>query len=355
MKALRLIAGKTAKARIAEHGLSPELVRMVVGASGGPKWLVLLGLDRFVFGEWLAKSEHTVDLVGSSIGAWRLANAAHPDAAKMMERFIELYFQFRSEDAASPSQLTKASYDFLDKLYEGGEAARIVSNEKRNLNIVTVRNKKLTAASSKWREGAGVLAAAGANTIGRRRLAKYFDRVVFHTGKNVACPKAWEDFGRTDVKLLPQALADVLMASGSIPLVTEPITNIPGAPAGLYRDGGVIDYHFDVPWTLEQGIVLYPHFYSRIVPGWFDKRRISRWARGPVWDHMLMLAPSDEFVASLPGEKIPERSNFTDMTDKDRWTYWRKVTLESERLAGEFSELLENPAKLMDNMEDAPT
>lgn len=355
MKALRLIAGPTAKARIREHGLSPELVRMAVGASGGPKWLVLLGLDKFIFGQWLAKSEQTIDLVGSSIGAWRMANAAHPEAAKMMERFVELYFQFKSEDAASPATLTKASYDFLDRLYEDGEAARIVSNPRRNLNIVTARNKKTHASAPKWREGTGVLAAAGANIIGREHLAKYFDRVVFHTGEKTACPDAWRDFGRTDVKLQAGALADVLMASGSIPLVTEPITDIAGAPAGLYRDGGVIDYHFDVPWNLDQGIVLYPHFYSHIVPGWFDKKRVSRWARGPVWDQMLMLAPSEEFVAGLPGGKIPERSNFSEMTDKDRWAYWKQVTSESERLAAEFSDLLENPTKLMDNMENAPT
>ena len=355
MKALRLIAGNAAKASIREHGLSPDLVRMVVGASGGPKWLVLLGLDKFVFGQWLAKSEHTINLVGSSIGAWRMANAAHPDAAKMIARFIELYFQFKSEDAASPANLTKASYDFLDRLYEGGEAGQIVSNEQRNLNIVTVRNKKLHASVPKWREGAGIMAAASANILGRKHLAKYFDRVVFHSGEKAACPDAWRDFGRTDVKLQARALADVLMASGSIPLVTEPITDIAGAPAGLYRDGGVIDYHFDVPWKLNQGIVLYPHFYSHIVPGWFDKKRVSRWARGPVWEHMLMLAPSEEFVAGLPGGKIPERSNFTEMTDKDRWAYWRRVTDESERLAEEFSEMLKNPAKLMDNMENAPT
>jgi len=355
MKALRLIAGKTAKSRIAEHGLTPELVRMVVGASGGPKWLVLLGLDKFIFGEWLAKTEHAIDLVGSSIGAWRLANAAHPEAKEMMARFVELYFQFSADDAASPAKLTKASYDFLEKLYEGGEAVRIVSNAKRNLNIVTVRNRKLRSAASKWREGAGILAAAGENALARSRLAKYFDRVVFHTGEKAACPDAWPDFGRTDVKLRSEALADVLMASGSIPLVTEPIMNIAGAPEGLYRDGGVIDYHFDIGWQLQQGIVLYPHFYSHIVPGWFDKRHPRRRARGPVWEHMLMLAPSDEFVAGLPGGKIPERSNFTNMTDPDRWAYWKQVTDASEGLAAEFAELLQKPTKLMDNIEDAPT
>lgn len=354
MSALKIIAGKTARERIAEHGLRPDLVRMVLGASGGPKWLVLLGLDKFVFGEWLAGADHKIDLVGSSIGAWRMTNAAHPDPAAFLNKFVELYFDFRKADAASPEILTKASYRFLDDLLGDDEAKRIVVNEKRNLNIVTVRSKGLDASSSKWKEGAGILASAGANAVDRAYLAKFFDRVVFHSGKGVACPCAWPDFERTDVALKPDTLADVLMATGSIPFVASPITDIDGAPAGVYRDGGVIDYHFDVPWNMEEGIVLYPHFYSHIIPGWFDKRRTARRARGATWDQILMLAPSDEFVAGLPDGKIPERKNFVDMTDEDRLAYWTIVINESERLAEEFSECLEDPDQLMKRIEPAP-
>lgn len=354
MRALRLIAGKTAQQRIAEEGVTQELVRMVLGASGGPKWLVLLGLDRFIFGKWLSDAPQKIDLVGSSIGAWRMANAAHPEPARLIDRFVELYFQFRKEDARTPDILTESSYRFLHTLFEGGEAERIVGNDRRNLNIVTVRSKGLDENSSKWKEGAGILASAGANAIDRAYLAKFFNRVVFYSGRGVACPAAWPDFERTDVKLQPDALADVLMATGSIPFVAAPITNIPGAPTGVYRDGGVIDYHFDVPWQLDRGIVLYPHFYGHIIPGWFDKRRETRRARGQTWDQILLLAPSDEFVAKLPGGKIPERNNFTDMTDEDRLAYWTIVVNESERLADEFSECLEKPDLLMERLEAAP-
>jgi len=354
MNALKVIAGKTAKHRIMEQGLTPELVRMVLGASGGPKWLVLFGLDKFIFGEWLDKAPQKIDLVGSSIGAWRMANAAHPETGKMIDRFIDLYFQFKKVDASSPEILTKASYRFLNDLYGDNEASRIVGNKNRNLNIVTVRSKGLHAGSSKWKEGAGILASAGANAIDRAHLAKFFDRVVFYSGDGVACPSAWPDFERTDIKLQSNALADVLMATGSIPFVAAPITDIAGAPAGVYRDGGVIDYHFDVPWNLDEGIVLYPHFYNHIIPGWFDKRRTARRARGATWDQTLMLAPSEEFVARLPGGKIPERKNFVEMTDKDRLAYWTIVINESERLADEFSECLEHPARLVERIETAP-
>ena len=46
---LSILAGPKALAELREHGLSPARVRVFVGASGGPKWLVLYGLDRVLF------------------------------------------------------------------------------------------------------------------------------------------------------------------------------------------------------------------------------------------------------------------------------------------------------------------
>lgn len=75
MKALRIYAGPAAREHIAAHGLRPADVRTIPGAAGGPKGLVLGPIDRFLFGDWLPRSSQPVDLVGASIGAWRLANA----------------------------------------------------------------------------------------------------------------------------------------------------------------------------------------------------------------------------------------------------------------------------------------
>ena len=185
------------------------------------------------------------------------------------------------------------------------------------------------------------------------RLHKFFERIVFHSGTCVACPDAWTDFNRKDVKLTPNILADTLMATGSIPFVSEPLMDIEGAGPGVYRDGGVIDYHFDVPWSYSDGIVLYPHFYDHIVPGWFDKSRPARRASGRVWDQMLMLSPTSELIASLPGGKITDRTDFTTMDDDARLAYWQVVISESERMAEEFAELLDDHDKLVDSLQCA--
>ncbi|WP_417463865.1 patatin-like phospholipase family protein [Kordiimonas sp.] len=354
MKALRLVAGKTARKRIEANGLTPEMVRMVVGASGGPKWLVLRGLDQFVFGNWLVQSNNHIDMVGSSIGAWRMTIASHPEPGLMFKCFEDAYFGYRKEDGASPEAVTRASYKILSEVMGPKVCEQIVSNPKRNLNIVAVRCVGPTASSSRMVEGAGLLAAASLNAISRSTLKTFFKRAVFYSGDDVACSALWRDFDRIDAKLSPNSLHDALMASGSIPFVVDPVIDIEGAPKGVYRDGGVIDYHFDVPWSYDEGIVLYPHFYGHLVPGWFDKMRKNRKAGAQALDQQLVLAPSDEFVASLPYGRIPDRKNFSDMEDTERKPYWRKVVDESYRLADELSMLLEKPDLLLERLEAAP-
>ena len=47
---LTLFAGKTALGIIRDEGLDPRRISIVASAAGGPKWLVLNGLDRALFG-----------------------------------------------------------------------------------------------------------------------------------------------------------------------------------------------------------------------------------------------------------------------------------------------------------------
>lgn len=354
MKALTLVAGKTAKKRIMEQGLSPEQVRLIVGASGGPKWLILKGLDQYLCSEWMPKAPQLIDLVGSSIGAWRMTVYAHPEPGKTFERFVEGYFGFRTDNVKSTAELTRISYDVIHELYPRAELERLIANKNRNLNIVAVRGKGMAGSRSKMREAAGILAAAAANRLSREHLSRFFERVVFHSHDQVACPDVWQGFDRTDARLLPETLPDALMASGSIPFVSEPITDIKGAGEGVFRDGGVIDYHFDVPWNYEDGIVLYPHFYDHIVPGWFDKSNPARRAAGPAWDQVLLLAPTQAFVETLPAGKLTDRKDFSEMNDDERLKRWRIVIAESERLADEFSQLLDDHGKLVDSLVSAP-
>jgi len=123
----------------------------------------------------------------------------------------------------------------------------------------------------------------------------------------------------------------------------EGIKDIQGAPTGIYRDGGIIDYHLDIPFDVEENdIVLYPHFTNRVIPGWLDKA--LKW-RTPDPEHMknvLMISPSEDYITSLPNRKIPDRNDFWlyKNRDKDRIRDWKTVVKKGQVLADEFAELV---------------
>jgi hypothetical protein len=52
-----------------------------------------------------------------------------------------------------------------------------------------------------------------------------------------------------------------------------------------------------------------------------------------------MLSPSREFVAKLPGGRIPDRTDFASMPTAERQRAWREVSARSRALGDELVEL----------------
>ncbi len=355
MASLRFIAGAAARRKIeAAGGLTPDLVRLVLAASGGPKWLVLKALDHRIFGDWLPKAPQQVDLIGSSIGAWRMAGAAHPHAAHKIPEFHEGYFSYRYQKGEGPAVITRNTEDLLDRWLSDEDCRAVVHNSKRPLHIMVTRSKGLLASKNPIFEGLGLGLAGISSAFHRRAIGMFFDRCVLSSNGVVPQSDIWADYGRRDYVLEAGALKDAIMASCSIPFLVDPVTKMAGLPPGRYRDGGFIDYHFDVPFAPADGIVLYPHFYPYLVPGWFDKRFTARRAGARTLDHMLVLAPSGAHVAALPRGQIPDRNDFYRLDNDARLAEWRKVVSLSEKLADDFQRAVENPDWLMSVLEPAP-
>ena len=114
MKALSIYAGPRAFEHIQRHGLRPQDVGVIPGAAGGPKGLMLGALDRLIFGDWLAGSQHQVHLVGASIGAWRMATACLDDPASAFERFEHDYLHQHYE--LKPGQ-RRPTADFVSERF----------------------------------------------------------------------------------------------------------------------------------------------------------------------------------------------------------------------------------------------
>ena len=105
MHALTLRAGPDALRLLRERGLRAEDVDIVPAASGGPKWLAIAGLDRFLFGEFLAAPRtRPMHLIGSSIGSWRMACLAQRAPLAALERAQHSYIHDQQYTAKPSTQ-----------------------------------------------------------------------------------------------------------------------------------------------------------------------------------------------------------------------------------------------------------
>jgi len=186
-----------------------------------------------------------------------------------------------------------------------------------------------------------LLTAAALNAVSRSTLGWSFERALFYDARDVPPCFDVEGFPLQRVPLSQGNLEDAIAASGSIPLVLSGVPDIAGAKPGIYRDGGVIDYHLDLPHSASERLTLFPHFYGRIVPGWFDKKLTWRRPQAGNVDRTILISPSDEFVAKLPHGKIPDRADFVNFSPADRVRAWKQCVSACEALADEFFEVIE--------------
>ncbi len=342
MSSLSLYAGSRALRQIREHGLRQQDIDLIVGASGGPKWFVLYGLDRYLMGEFFAGRRQPLHLLGSSAGAWRLACLAHSDPLAAIERLAVHYSAQRYSAHPDRREISAEARRLLDRVLGEDGAGAIAANPVMRLNIVADRSRGWMRHEHRLVLGSALGLCGLANVASRRTLRWFFERVIFHNavdgGDAVIYPR---DMPTRYVALSRDNVREALMASGSIPLVMEGVRDIPGAPGGVYRDGGITDYHFDLPFRQRDGLVLYPHFYRHVTPGWFDKHLRWRHADPAHFDNVLLVAPSQAFVAGLPYGKIPDRRDFQKLDPETRQRYWRQTLDASRRLGDEFAALIE--------------
>ena len=329
--------------------MRPQDVAIIPAAAGGPKGLILNGLDIWLFGSLLKDAPRQRRLVGASIGAWRMAASAFDDPVAAHKTLARLYAGQRYPAKVTPAHVSQTIRALLDELLDGGRAAEVIKHPHHHVNVLTARGLgSLDSANGvRWREMAGFLLAAAGNAVSRQRLAASMERVIFHHQRDNAdwLRQPFDSFAARFVDLSPANLRDALQASGSIPLVLQAVTGIAGAPQGAYWDGGLIDYHLHLPYQRDPGLVLYPHFSDHIVPGWLDKSMPWRRAKDAALDNVILVSPSPDFIASLPNGKLPDRKDFTvyGQDHSGRTRDWTRAIGESERMAEAFARWCEKP------------
>ncbi len=336
---IEVYAGKNAAGMIFDSALKEDMISGIAGASGGPKFLVLAGIDSILLSGWFRKRKSPLFFLGSSIGAWRGAAYASRDPLESHSRFVESYLSQQYSLKPDEKEVTAESLRILNEYLPDDDIKYIVSKSNVHLGIISARCTGLSAMDSRGALAASLLPSALLNIISRKLLLKLFDRTFFYR-EGSEHPYSFNFRDELRVPLTTGNFRKALLSSGSIPFVMEGIKDIPGAPSGTYRDGGLTDYHLNIDFGVKNGIILYPHFSSRIVPGWLDKSIKWRKHNPELLSNVLLVAPSGSFIQSLPGGKIPDRTDFVNFAgrDSERLKNWREVITRSRIIGEEFIE-----------------
>lgn len=336
---IEIYAGKTALATITAEGFKQELFTAFLGASGGPKWFCLYALDKYLFGDFFKGRTKELNIIGSSAGAFRAACFAQQDPVAAIDRLAKTYSETVYSANAKPAEITQKARELLSIVLGDTGAMEIIDNPVFKAHFIVAKSKGLVASENTLAQGGGLLMSYILNRIDRKLLKTQYDRFIYQPASSSLDVYDQYGFKTFAVPLTIDNLSEALLASGSIPVVMEGIKNIPNSPTGMYRDGGIIDYHFDFN-IKNRGLVLYPHFNARPKAGWFDKR-LRRRVSANNYHRTVLICPSAEFVNSLPYGKIPDRSDFTNLDAATRIEYWRTVFKQTELLAESLATMID--------------
>jgi hypothetical protein len=331
--ALEIRLGSSARAHIERNGLHVDDLRGITMAAGGPKWFILAALDRWLFNEFLPARQTPLPLLGASIGSWQLA-AGIADGGRAIDQLAAGYMgqSFRRDD--SPEQVTGAARELLTSLFSKQRQQRILQHPQLQLQVMAVRSTGLT--SGRLGESAGFALSAMAQTMRAEWLQFGFRRHVFTRHKSATEWLQRPGWETEQSQLDDQNLLPALLASACIPSVMAGVVDPAHAPSGIYRDGGVSDYHIPLHTEALDGPVLMPHFTRDLKPGWFDKFLPWRRFGQAQTDWLIVLNPAKAFAASLPGGKIPDRHDFLTMPDDIRRQRWRHAVDAGERMVDDL-------------------
>ncbi len=335
---LKIKAGPEALKHLRQNGLQPAHIELMVGASGGPKWLVLSPLDRVLMG-WLLKRHRPVFLAGASSGAWRMVCYGLSDPVGGLERLERSYVEQTYPPNPHPDLVVGRCADLLHEVLGPGGSREVLRHPTVRLSLMTTLTRGWAARPGRL-QMLGLAAAGLASMVTRRLVGLLLTRVVFSDPRTR--PPFWplEDLPSEKAELTRDNLQPALLASGAIPLVIRGVPNIPGGHQGVYRDGGVLDYHLDLP-NRGPGLTLFCHFTDHQIPVYFDRYWPYRGARNR--SRMVALYPDPEFVSRLPRGKLPDRNDFYRLPDRERIKSWYEAVNESQRLAEELAEFLDSP------------
>ena len=186
--ALSIFMGKRAATIIEQTGWQAAPFSTLVGASGGPKWLILSELDQVLGKELLATAHQPITLIGSSIGTWRHACLSQPDPIAAVKRLQHAYLhqEYRSPKP-SPQEVSQVAGQLLGEALGAEGIQNIVQHQRLRNTLITARAKGVARGRRGTALVGGMAAAMVANSLSRRALSQLFERVAFCPATSPKC------------------------------------------------------------------------------------------------------------------------------------------------------------------------
>jgi hypothetical protein len=345
MTSICIRAGKRAYEIIRDGGFHFDRVTTYFGPATGPRWLIASGFDLTLLKSDLLGRSRSIHLVGSSAGAMRFAAWLQPEPEKSYRTLMENYIGMTYTRNDTPATVLKSLVNLANTYIEDDALSFALANKKYRLAVITARARNLVASELKWVQHIGLGICFLFNAINRSYIHDFAERVVFYNGPTPPHFCLLTDYRGRYIRLNEINFKYAVMASGAIPLVVAGIKDIYGAPSGIYRDGGLIDYHMTHNYArTNEDIILFFNHQERIIPGWLDKKLSYRRPKEDILNNVVMIYPTDTFIAGLPGGKVPERDDFATFIDNPSTrikNWWRAVEI-AQPLGEEFLELVES-------------
>ncbi len=342
MSLLTISSGPDAYAKIQRDGLCADDINAVFGASGAAKWMAIYGLDKAIFSQWFSGRQQELLLFGTSVGAFKLAAACHTNPVDGLDRLAQGYIHQSYPDGSTTDDTEREFLKLKRQVISPDKINEILLHPSFRFSCGAVRCLGDLASHDVAVQKKACIKAAFKNLRGRHGLQKELERIIFYDVRAQFPFFSGDNYRTEAIKLNQKNLEKALSASGSIPVYMKGIENIPGAGEGLYRDGGLLDYH-PVPENLwrDDGLILYPHFYSTCSIGWFDKFLPWRKATAQQMRQVVMVSPTQKFLGTFELCRIPDRRDFKRFAknDSERIRLWQDVADKSQLLGEEFMAL----------------
>lgn len=326
----RVQAGPEALHHLRCHGWRPEDFSILMAASGGPKWLVLSALDRVLVKSFA--NTGPLHLLGSSSGAYRFAAYTQANPERALAQLEQAYIEADWSAARPLSQLRQTAAGIIRSFLQPGP----LNHPNFRLHVCTALCKGWLASDHRLLQASGLLGAAVLAALGRRWLSQAVERVLF-SDPRTPLPSGLRDLTSRRLNLSEHNLMGAVLASGAIPLVLPGERQVDPAAAGCLRDGGLVDYHFDQLQLEPAGLILYPHFAPGLQPGWLERFGPKRRVKPEVYRRMVLLSPTQEWIAGLPNGKVPCRQDATGLSQRKRRQAWHEAARRGQDLAEHWS------------------